>query len=60
MDFGEQDVLKETETEKRDYESKLVSEQKRNIEIQESSNDRVNHFDNDFPIQEDFPQEKED
>lgn len=59
MDFGEQDVLKETETEKRDYESKLVSEQKRNIEIQESSNDRVNHFDNDFPIQEDFPQEKE-
>lgn len=60
MDFGEQDVLRETETEKRDYESKLVSEQERNIEIKEISNDRVNHFENDFPIQEDFPQEKED
>ena len=60
MDFGEQDVLKETEAEQRDFESKLVSEQERNIEIKEISNDRVNHFDNDFPIQEDFPQEKED
>lgn len=59
MDFGEQDVLKETEAEQRDFESKLVSEQERNIEIKEISNDRVNHFDNDFPIQEDFPQEEE-
>lgn len=59
MDFGEQDVLRETETEKRDYESKLVSEQERNIEIKEISNDRVNHFENDFPIQEDFPQKEE-
>lgn len=59
MDFGEQDVLKETEVEKRDFESKLVSEQERNIEIKEISNDRVNHFENDFPIQEDFPQKEE-